>query len=939
MKYIKKIVILIVIIIPTIKLYSQTAIKDFLKLVDAIYGSIDSELVPTNILFDQGFRNIDNLIIWEQTQSDYYNYWAIYNNLQRCKHRNSEKKILPEFDSLIHSGNYKNNIPLSYIFYKGNYLGANETLKLFENKDYLPIISETKIFALSAMTTSIYNSNVMFELKNELVFSNDNSNINKLEIDFGDGNGFRDININSDNINVNYKCVGEKSIVAKLYTDNDTLIANSKIKVERISVQNENMSKMLNSTASLKSSGTIEYGNYEYHLGDDNVLDKPILIVEGFDLLNNYSAGKLYSDWKDALSHLQAEGYDVFCLNFNDAKRSMHSNKEVVKAMINKINEEKTGNFEGVIIGESMGGILCRMALKEMENEGIDHQMGLYVSFDSPHKGANVPPGIQTGAIDALDVGINDFILPFFDIYGAIFGNIASSLALKASLNSVAAKQLLSRHVDSPLDFYFMQIYLSNLGYPNKTRNVALINGNNQGKNLPFSLGDRIFNHQLKWTALLGHYHELTLNSTKINTLQQLVSQITIISVVIPDLKWYNFLGIPPMPKIIAENKFGYYNSDSKAYDNCPGGTIDISNLKFIGLNLNCDIDEFCFVPTSSSIDLDYSVFNTSNGLNYLNKNNTKDDIINSNKTPFDDIYATKENTGHVYMKNHTIQSCIKNMTHQEIMHDTLYIQNRRFDRNRDFEATHIIELGNDVDKQAGKNIKTGNVVVKAGSKLTLSAPTIILKPGTTIKSGCNFRAKAIATSTTLKNTKESDLSKPKSISFLPLVAQKKIKGKNCYYIKNISENDITSVSWNIFANNFNYNTTTTELQLPSNMPNGQYTLKIELQTTKGASMPITKVLNISSANNFAKKQTKHIAYDSITIEAYPNPTNGILYLKQNGYSNKNFTAVIFDLKGNKLIEKKFYNSGFIDMTKHKGFFLLTIKQNRKTITRKIISH
>jgi hypothetical protein len=43
-------------------------------------------------------------------------------------------------------------------------------------------------------------------------------------------------------------------------------------------------------------------------------------------------------------------------------------------------------------MGESMGGILGRIALKQLENEGFDHQIGLYVSYDAPHKGAYVFP-------------------------------------------------------------------------------------------------------------------------------------------------------------------------------------------------------------------------------------------------------------------------------------------------------------------------------------------------------------------------------------------------------------------------------------------------------------------------------------------------------------------------------------------------------------------
>lgn len=914
-------------------LYSQTTIKDFLDIVDGIYASIDSDLVPTNILLDQGFRNIDDLILGEQTQSDYYNYWAIYNNLQRCKHGFPEDKILPGFESIVNWEDYKDNlhtsIPLSYIFYKGNYLGADETLNFFEDIDYVPTISEKELFALSALIPTIYNSNVTFNLNNELVFSNAVSEINSLEIDFGDGIGFRTIDYNSANIAINYDCVGDKSIVAKLYTANDTLISNSKITVEFESISGSGTS--LKSIGTGTATATVAGGNYRCELGSDNVLDKPILIVEGFDLLNNHSANEKYTRWENILSDLQADGYDVFCLSFSNAKLSMHENKEVIKAMIDTINENKTGNFEGVVIGESMGGILSRMALKEMENDGIDHQIGLYVSFDSPHKGANVPPGIQKGAIDALDIAINDIILPFFDIYGSIWGDIASQVVLEETLNSTAAQQLLSRHSSGTSQFDAMQTYLDGLGYPGDSRNVALINGNNQGDNEPFSLGTRIFNHQWKWTALLGHYHELSLYATETNTYNQLVSNISIVSVVIPDIKWYNFFGAPLLPKTIIDFNKRYYTSNNKAYDNCPAGLINLDNYSKYGF----DIDAFSFVPTSSSIDLDESIFNTANGLHHLSATNTKDDIINTNQTPFDDIYASEVNSGHV-----NLTSQIWNIINREIMSDNLFIQNRTIAKNRDFEASNSIEVGNGVDNQAEKNIDTGDVVFKSGSSVTLSAPSIVLDPGTTIEKGCSFSAEASsAATTTLKSAKISTSTKSAAISFFPSISRKKLENRDCFYLKNISEADLSHISWDIYSNDFNYQSTDIVFIIPQDLPTGQYTLKADIQIEGQSQQFLTKVLNITgnSAGKVNSEPVPSIS-EGFEIKAYPNPTNGSLYIAQHG-TKEALTVSIFDLKGKKLLEKEIVESGSLDMSNHKGFFLLKVERNGEIITRKIVSH
>ena len=44
-----------------------------------------------------------------------------------------------------------------------------------------------------------------------------------------------------------------------------------------------------------------------------------------------------------------------------------------------------------LLVGHSMGGLVARYALKTMENKSEKHNVGTYVSYDSPHLGANVP--------------------------------------------------------------------------------------------------------------------------------------------------------------------------------------------------------------------------------------------------------------------------------------------------------------------------------------------------------------------------------------------------------------------------------------------------------------------------------------------------------------------------------------------------------------------
>ena len=38
-----------------------------------------------------------------------------------------------------------------------------------------------------------------------------------------------------------------------------------------------------------------------------------------------------------------------------------------------------------------MGGLVTRYALAKLETENVEHQVGTYFSYDSPHQGAWIP--------------------------------------------------------------------------------------------------------------------------------------------------------------------------------------------------------------------------------------------------------------------------------------------------------------------------------------------------------------------------------------------------------------------------------------------------------------------------------------------------------------------------------------------------------------------
>jgi len=240
-------------------------------------------------------------------------------------------------------------------------------------------------------------------------------------------------------------------------------------------------------------------GEGEYQIFYDNIdgnLDKPLIICDGFDPedsrdiasiygVGDYGTGNLFDDLRD-------DGTDVILLNFPNYLRAadgvtinggadyIERNGLVLVNLIESIKNDMQGSQELVVIGPSMGGLITRYALTYMEEEGLDHQTGIWVSFDSPQRGANVPISFQ-------------YAVNYFAEY---LDNADMTSLRDVQLNSPAAKQMLLDHYTSHLladDPYiqdtavqlptpnpFRTTFLTTMnafGFPQQTRNLALVNG------------------------------------------------------------------------------------------------------------------------------------------------------------------------------------------------------------------------------------------------------------------------------------------------------------------------------------------------------------------------------------------------------------------------------------------------------------------------------
>lgn len=383
-------------------------------------------------------------------------------------------------------------------------------------------------------------------------------------------------------------------------------------------------------------------GEYEIFLDNvDGVLDRPVIVLDGFDPGDGRGIGALYASLSYGGQNLADElrdlGFDIVILNapnyttdgydISGGGDFIQRNAMVLVALIQEINAQKQGNEELVVLGPSMGGLIARYALAYMEQEGLPHETRLYLSFDSPHRGANIPISLQ-------------YLINYFAVVG---GDPMAQATVDFVLNSTAAKQMLIDHLSGHLlagsdleqdpnlllpagapnfrDEF--QQELDALGFPQNVRNVTMINGDINGATIG-SPGMEVVNTSIEVDALtdieIALYFTPTAGQT--NT--------------VTDVSTF-FIGIP----ISSFSADAESPTTSDGIDSAPGGTGNISAAlaggggspvlqEFIdALNQ----DEYSFIPTMSALAIDTDNWHGPADIS---------------ASPFDNIEASTVNSGHV---------------------------------------------------------------------------------------------------------------------------------------------------------------------------------------------------------------------------------------------------------------------------------------------------
>ena len=652
----KKITAILYFIFATIQLFGQ----NYTETINHIFQQVDKSKISTGILADYGVQVIDlgafNGIPADSNYVAMDTWKMLYGGLYSSKINGnatlfSTDTVINRISNQIDGA----SVSLAMMQFKYNKLNDNAVAlgllqivngQIIEINGAASPYLDKQLFAVAPKSTLFNSRTASFVFKSSLWFSNSGKTVQKLEINFNNESGYITANWDTPT-SYTFSSDSTKTIYFRLtYTDGSSYISQTNIMMNGSSIQKapglREIKSIIIPPSSEHSGGTIQI---LYSSSNTlRILKKPLIVAEGYDASgvmpdtqNNdifnfigsnyfgtinipYSSGSL-------LDYINTNQFDIVYVDNNNGVDDIRRNAKLFEQAIDWVNTNKDSTQPNVVMGISMGGLVARYALRKMEMEGKDHQTWKYISVDAPHKGANVPVGIQAAVrhIENIDFNIYWFIT---------VGNISDFNAnLKGAinlLNSKATKQLLMYQVTKDFTYdnseytSFMSEYES-MGFPQKCQNIAITDGSGNDTKI-FGPGTQLLNinesFSLNWWMEILSY-SVGVISTFTNYPQFAINLIpgnsqvcaTISSNALPDKSIstvYNgrifikkkILWLIPV-QIDITNKTLKSTSEMLPVDGAPGGLYNVSVF-----GLSSDFSKyvlqpsFCFVPTVSALAL-----------------------------------------------------------------------------------------------------------------------------------------------------------------------------------------------------------------------------------------------------------------------------------------------------------------------------------------------
>lgn len=532
-------------------MFAQTTTLSSIKAqLDHMFSGLDKTKVPTGYLWDTSVNLVEGEFYngGALTDSNYVSLPLLGDMLKSINSASVGADTISVQAALsrIERNSSMQNAMVSILFHPYNYIVANaltDSLISYSNGIVSDVYNNgvwqnpygtDVLFGYAIGNGGTVSQSVTYSFANvdslsTLVFSS-------IQFDPGDGNGFRALSSNGE-CTLTYQETGYKETKLKMTVGGHIYQGHCLVFVKDSDPYLAPGSSSY--VDSLEVSATYEGGTYRARVVHEATVSfnrRPIIVSEGFDPWRLYSDKTIhsYSGFTDIESIINRRynsqysffsNYDVYYVDWYDCGADIRANAEVLKAVIRWVNSHNQSGEPNIVLGQSMGGLIARYALRDMELHNETHNTTLFISHDVPYLGANVSPGFLYAYWDLFDLTDNIFGLVY-----SLFGSRRKEfLALRDLGDAESVKQMLPNYLDDTWSYnnskyQSLQNCLQQIGFPVginncPVENIAIVNGgkSSSGSLSSYSPLDTLINVDFKAsTSVLA---ELALSAISIWTI------------------------------------------------------------------------------------------------------------------------------------------------------------------------------------------------------------------------------------------------------------------------------------------------------------------------------------------------------------------------------------------------------------------------------------
>ncbi|GGM83142.1 hypothetical protein GCM10010967_13550 [Dyadobacter beijingensis] len=257
----------------------------------------------------------------------------LYQRLLDADLRDHDKHI-PRLEQLMETNPSKltrnDTIPIGVIDLEAIYLTDkelrdNETRKMAGRAANFLAYDKFRIIYVAALQQDIYQADVWFKISSKFFISNHSVQTARIALDFGDGLGFQSCVPGEQSIHHRFNTIGRHSINIKIVSESINCEFQTYVDVRQLdrvppSMEFHASAPILTIDSTLQNARTQVAGaTIRIINGCDAVLDKAVIVAEGFDMANDQNLDVLEGRFRTPLSQWLSEGYDLVLVDYDDA--------------------------------------------------------------------------------------------------------------------------------------------------------------------------------------------------------------------------------------------------------------------------------------------------------------------------------------------------------------------------------------------------------------------------------------------------------------------------------------------------------------------------------------------------------------------------------------------------------------------------------------------